>query len=78
MTRPSMPSWQSVHSLAIQSMAIVVQHRPIPRAWAGPVTCFQMSAADSGERSEAADASAAEKQTIPDGNHGDNLRGVQE
>nr|WP_315489890.1 hypothetical protein [uncultured Rhodoferax sp.] len=79
MTRASMPSWQSVHSLAVQSIAIVVQHRPMSRAWAGPVHAFAISEAApaaSGEQGAAAAAAAAQVSTLPDGNHGENISGA--
>lgn len=80
MTRPFMPSWQSVHTLAVQSIAIVVQHRPMHRAWAGPVIAFDIreaAPAASGEQGAAAAAAAAQVSTLPDGNHGENLSEAQ-
>lgn len=68
--------WQNVHALAIQSMAIVVGRKPVPKAWAFKVEVVDFGAgALAVERSENGGAHAAIS-TIPGGNHGDNLIGA--
>jgi|GEM_PF-2670893 hypothetical protein len=72
-------TFHTVHSLAVRSLAIVVQSHPVKRAWAFPVQVAQISDTSSavalGAGGVAADTSAtgAEVQPLPDGNHGETL-----
>lgn len=68
-------SCKTAHDWAVSSICIVVQHRPVKRAWSFPIESVDFAAA-SGERSAAAAADAAKLSSIPDGNYGDNLTGA--
>lgn len=64
--------WQTAHKLAVEAICIVVQSRPVKRAWPFmvQVVSFDVDALASGERSEAAAAASAQLVHAPHGNHG--------
>lgn len=70
-------TFRSVHSLAVQSLAIVVYHKPVKRAWP-----FQIESVDFGTQETAAEGAprsgegSAAVSKLPDGNHGEIISGV--
>jgi len=74
--KPKTIGWQNVHALAVQSMAIVVGCKPVPKAWAFKVDVVDFGDVAGGWQGEAAAPDTAQKQAIPCGNYGDNLTGA--